>query len=121
MHAYEPAEGAKVDPCRAGTAPHHMISHFQDGVAAWIEMCSICGTLDTSEHDEAIKAQAYQRAREVYRSAPAHAYTRWLDRQVDGASGKVVVTHMKISSFGDDTCACGFDGWPCEREREEDR
>ena len=23
--------------------------------------------------------------------------------------------HVKESSFGDDYCACGFDGWPCER------
>lgn len=24
-------------------------------------------------------------------------------------------THEKVSSFGDDTCSCGYDGWPCGR------
>jgi hypothetical protein len=25
------------------------------------------------------------------------------------------LTHRKVSSFGDDTCSCGYDGWPCQR------
>lgn len=24
--------------------------------------------------------------------------------------------HRKVSHFGEDSCACGFDGWPCERD-----
>lgn len=58
-------DGPEQDRCRAGLGVHHMVSHFQEGVAAWVERCCICGWLDLSDHDRAVAADALRQAADV--------------------------------------------------------
>ncbi len=83
---------AYQDLCLAGVDPHNMVSHGQEGVAGWIERCSICGLFDLTEHDKRVRAEALREAADdLARSAATDAEERitlWLRARADAEEGK---------------------------------